>query len=276
MKLFPSVVVLFLINISCTKNKLPYDEIHLSAETDSTHIEIIIEPDSIIFYEIERRCDGRENCEFGPRFNCNSIKDSTQLFYYLQLIKIILSDTFVHPKIWVTHASTNRLVILYKDSILKKFNYYNLQGENDVLRGLGHLIFKAIETGDKHDISYNSKLFDLSPIKYVDSIRISNTELHNPPYDSLKRQPYYIKNEIIRTIKSKDTISNLLNRIPLFNIIQSPNLSVINKTNFIPQYTLDLFTNKLIKYTLYIDEELLTYNHIQWLKVDSIFINYIK
>ena len=277
MKLLLSFVTLILINLSCAKNELPYDEIHLSAMTDSSYIEIIIERDSIIYYEIERRdCDGWGNCEFGTRFSCHSIRDSTQLISYLKTVKIVLSDTFIHPRIQVTHGSTNSLVILCKDSILKKFSYYDIKDESEILRSLGHLICKAIETGDKQDISYSSRLFDLSPIKYVDSIRISNTQLHHPPKDSLKQQQYYIKNEKIKTIKNKDTIANILTRIPLLSIIQSPILEEIDKTNFNPQYVLALFRNNLIKYTLYADEKILSYNHIQWLKVDSTFINYIK
>lgn len=277
MKLILPFVSLILITLSCTRNELRYDEIQLTAITDTSYIEIIIEPDSIIFYEIERRnCDGWGNCEVGPGYRCRSIKDSTQLNAYQMDLKIILSDTFKPNRLWITDASTNHLVILSNDSILKEFRYFDVKDENEILRRLGHLIFKTIEMGVSHDISYNHKLFDLSPIKNVDSIRISNTKLHIPPYDSLKRIAYYIKNHNIRTIKNNDTISKILNEIPKLRIIKSPQLEDTNKMNFYPKYELELFKNGLIKYIMYMDERLLSYNQVQCLEVDSLLINYIK
>ncbi len=276
MKYILLLVSIVLINFECTNNHHSYDEIQLSAITDSTYINVIIEPDSIIFYEIESmNYNGWGNREAGPKFSCHSIITKTQLYSNLKQIKIILSDTFKPKTIRSIDLPPNRIAILNNDSILKEFIYSDVNDENKILRDVGHLILKAIELGHKNKISYSSKLFDLSPIKHVDSIAISNTKLFhrnlNGRYDSI-----YVKHQIIKTVINKDSISNILDRIQYLSIIKSPTLERKDNTDFKEHYVLDLFKNGLIEHSLYTDEKILSYSNIQWLEVDSKFISSIK
>ena len=69
----------------------PYNEVHLSGYTDSTSIDIIIFPDSIIVYEIQLTyIDSYGGYKLGPRSRVYIIKDEMLWGKIERSIKFIL------------------------------------------------------------------------------------------------------------------------------------------------------------------------------------------
>lgn len=276
----PFILLLFLTTCKIETNKpapfiQPYDEVHSSGFTDSTSINIIICPDSIIVYEIQLTyTDHYGGYKLGPRTRVYSIKDEMLWEKIDKSIKLILSKN-IEPKMMViTHTSTNSLKIILDNKILKGFNYYDDPEEIPIFPSLTKTIYNAIIQGNKSHFLHTNRLLDLSNITGIDSIKITHveTKLIFTPYDTFESINTINTYSIIKDTKRIESIQNNILRL---KIIPSTELDIENK-KFQPKFQLNFYKSKLITFQMTSDSCLISYNKLQWLKVDSTFINALK
>ena len=276
----PYILLLFFITYKLeiykpTTSIQPYNEIHLSGFTDSTSIDIIIFPDSIIVYEIQLTyIDGYGDYKLGPRSRVYIIKDEMLWGKIEKSIKFILSKNIEPKRMEYSHTNTNFLKIICDDKVIWGFRYYDEPTEYPVFTTLTKIIYKTIIQGCKSPFIHNNKLFDLSNITAIDSIEITNVEskLICTTFDTFERINTLSTYSII---KDSNRIESIRNNILKLKIITSPELD-IQKEKFQPKFQINFYKSKLRAFQMTSDSILISYNELQWLKVDSTFINALK
>ncbi len=262
---FLNLLIIITCHLSCKRTQLSYDEIQFKGVTDTSFINIIVEPESILCYEIERKnCKRPDICEHGPGFKCFKIKNNTALYLSDPALKFILSDEYVkkEPEQVITHAISNQLKILYKDSIIKEFRYYPAEEKNKLLRFIANVILNIVKESPKNEIQFNDHLFDLSSMAYVDSIKIIK-------FGSDQMS-------LIKTIKNKLEIQSLIERIQKLKIIKSPLLNKEESSCYTVKFKLDFYKHNQITYFQTSDGLILSFGEIQWLELDKQFIDLIN
>ena len=176
------IIILFtLIFTSCKKANKSFDEIHLSTYTDSSYIQLFVTNDSIIILQLERgECDPYMGCDYGPKYYAQTSK-STQIFKLInEHVQNILSDTFELEGIIITHASKSNLSILYKDTLVKRLNYYGSESNSSDIVEIKNKLLKLINDSERINLKISERLIDNSDLVSVDSFRITKLK----PVDS--------------------------------------------------------------------------------------------
>jgi len=268
------IIILFtLIFTSCKKANKSFDEIHLSTYTDSSYIQLFVTNDSIIILQLERgECDTYMGCDYGPKYYAQTSK-SQQIFKLInEHVQTILSDTFELEGIIITHASKSNLSIFYKDTLVKRFNYYGSESNSSDIVEIKNKLLKLINDFDRINLKISERLIDNSDLVSVDSIRI--TKLKPVTNKGFKgKYVNYISNNEIRMITQKGQIDTIIQSIQNLKILDTTDIKAFNK--FIPKYELDFYRNGLICFELETDLVIMPYSWLQVLKVDSFLIKNI-
>ena len=257
----------------CNKQSKSFDEIHLSTYTDSSYIQLFVTNDSIIILQLERgECDSYMGCDYGPKYYAQTSK-SQQIFKLInEHVQTILSDTFELEGIIITHASKSNLSIFYKDTLVKRFNYYGSESNGSDIVEIKNKLLKLINDSDRINLKISERLIDNSDLVSVDSIRI--TKLKPITNEGFKgKYVNYISDYELRMITQKGQIDTIIQSIQNLKILDTTDIKAFNK--FIPKYELDFYRNGLICFELETDLVIMPYSWLQVLKVDSFLIKNI-
>jgi len=268
------IIILFtLIFTSCKKANKLFDEIHLSTYTDSSYIQLFVTNDSIIILQLERgECDAYMGCEYGPKYYAQT-SISKQIFKLInEHVQTILSDTFELEGIIITHASKSNLSIFYKDTLVKRFNYYGSESNSSDIVEIKNKLLKLINDSDRINLKISERLIDNSDLVSVDSIRITKLKLvTNEGFKG--KYVSHISDYELRMITQKGQIDTIIQSIQNLKILDTTDIKAFNK--FIPKYELDFYRNGLICFELETDLVIMPYSWLQVLKVDSFLIKNI-
>ena len=268
------ILAIFISLLSCcNKQSKSFDEIHLSTYTDSSYIQLFVTNDSIIILQLERgECDTYMGCDYGPKYYAQTSK-SQQIFKLInEHVQTILSDTFELEGIIITHASKSNLSIFYKDTLVKRFNYYGSESNSSDIVEIKNKLLKLINDSDRINLKISERLIDNSDLVSVDSIRI--TKLKPITNEGFKgKYVNYISDYELRMITQKGQIDTIIQSIQNLKILDTTDIKAFNK--FIPKYELDFYRNGLICFELETDLVIMPYSWLQVLKVDSFLIKNI-
>ncbi len=268
------ILAIFISLLSCcNKQSKSFDEIHLSTYTDSSYIQLFVTNDSIIILQLERgECDTYMGCDYGPKYYAQTSK-SQQIFKLInEHVQTILSDTFELEGIIITHASKSNLSIFYKDTLVKRFNYYGSESNGSDIVEIKNKLLKLINDSDRINLKISERLIDNSDLVSVDSIRI--TKLKPITNEGFKgKYVNYISDYELRMITQKGQIDTIIQSIQNLKILDTTDIKAFNK--FIPKYELDFYRNGLICFELETDLVIMPYSWLQVLKVDSFLIKNI-
>lgn len=268
------ILAIFISLLSCcNKQSKSFDEIHLSTYTDSSYIQLFVTNDSIIILQLERgECDTYMGCDYGPKYYAQTSK-SQQIFKLInEHVQTILSDTFELEGIIITHASKSNLSIFYKDTLVKRFNYYGSESNGSDIVEIKNKLLKLINDFDRINLKISERLIDNSDLVSVDSIRI--TKLKPVTNKGFKgKYVNYISDYELRMITQKGQIDTIIQSIQNLKILDTTDIKAFNK--FIPKYELDFYRNGLICFELETDLVIMPYSWLQVLKVDSFLIKNI-
>ncbi len=267
--------LLLIIITSCKKSSKSFDEIHISTETDTSYIQLIVSNDSIIVLQLERReCQPFLGCKYGPKYYTELIK-SKQIFKFIyKETQAVLEDTFqLEDFTIVDGGSTSELDFLIQDSLLKKFRYYGSESNGKDIIEIQKKLFNLINKSRRVNFNTNNKLLDVSDLKYVDSIRI--TKLKSVEVDGFNgKRINYIDDYELKKITSIGQIDTLVRTITNQKIIDTTEIMAFDK--FIPKYELSFYRNGLIRFQLETDLRIMPYSWLQVLKIDSVLIKYFN
>lgn len=268
------ILAIFISLLSCcNKQSKSFDEIHLSTYTDSSYIQLFVTNDSIIILQLERgECDTYMGCDYGPKYYAQT-SISKQIFKLInEHVQTILSDTFELEGIIITHASKSNLSIFYKDTLVKRFNYYGSESNSSDIVEIKNKLLKLINDSDRINLKISERLIDNSDLVSVDSIRI--TKLKPVTNKGFKgKYVNYIIDYELRMITQKGHIDTINQSIQNLKILDTTDIKAFNK--FIPKYELDFYRNGLICFELETDLVIMPYSWLQVLKVDSFLIKNI-
>lgn len=267
--------LLLIIITSCKKSNKSFDEIHISTETDSSYIQLIVTNDSIIVLQLERReCKPFLGCKYGPKYYTEIIK-SEQIFKSINIeTQAVLEDTFqLEDFTIVDGGSTSELDFLLQDSLLKKFRYYGSESNGKDIIQIQKKLFNLINKSHRVNFNTNSKLLDVSDLKYVDSIRINKLKSVEVEGFNGKRINY-IDDYELKKITSKGQIDTFVRIIINQKIIDTTEIMAFEK--FIPKYEFNFYRNGLIRFELETDLRIMPYSWLQVLKIDSVLIKYFN
>jgi hypothetical protein len=211
-------------------------------------------------------------CDCGPKYYAQTSK-SQQIFKLInEHVQTILSDTFELEGIIITHASKSNLSIFYKDTLVKRFNYYGSESNSSDIVEIKNKLLKLINDSDRINLKISERLIDNSDLVSVDSIRI--TKLKPVTNKGFKgKYVNYISDYELRMITQKGQIDTIIQSIQNLKILDTTDIKAFNK--FIPKYELDFYRNGLICFELETDLVIMPYSWLQVLKVDSFLIKNI-
>jgi hypothetical protein len=211
-------------------------------------------------------------CDYGPKYYAQTSK-SQQIFKLInEHVQTILSDTFELEGIIITHASKSNLSIFYKDTLVKRFNYYGSESNGSDIVEIKNKLLKLINDSDRINLKISERLIDNSDLVSVDSIRI--TKLKPITNEGFKgKYVNYISDYELRMITQKGQIDTIIQSIQNLKILDTTDIKAFNK--FIPKYELDFYRNGLICFELETDLVIMPYSWLQVLKVDSFLIKNI-
>lgn len=211
-------------------------------------------------------------CDYGPKYYAQTSK-SKQIFKLInEHVQTILSDTFELKGIIITHASKSNLSILYKDTLIKRFNYYGSESNSSDIVEIKNKLLKLINDSERINLKISERLIDNSDLVSVDSFRI--TKLKPVINEGFKgKNVNYISNNEIRMITQKGQIDTIIHSIQNLKILDTTDIKAFTK--FIPKYELDFYRKGLICFELETDLVIMPYSWLQVLTVDSFLIKNI-
>jgi len=267
-------ILFVLVIIGCKKPNNTFDEIQILTYTDSSLINLFISNDSTLIIQYSRgKCENYLGCEYGPRYYAEVARYKNIFPYINKESQIILSDSFQLERMVITHTTKSKIKYLMKDSLIKEYNYYGSEKGCENINKVQKFIFEVISKADRNNIDIKEHLFDVSGLKYVDSIRI--IKLKSVILDgSLGKYTNFIKDYTLVTINNKVRIDSFINCLQNQIILDTTESKLFG--NFIPKYDIDFFKKGLIKFQLKTDLKIIPYFYPQTLKVDSCFVKQIQ
>lgn len=267
-------ILFVLVIFSCKKTNITFDEIQILTYTDSSRINLFISNDSIVIIEYPRgKCENYLGCKYGPKYYAKVARHKNIFPFINKESLIILSDSFQLERMVITHTTKSKIKYLIKDSLIKEYNYYGSEKGCENIIKIQNFIFKAISKVDRNNINIKEHLFDVSDLKYVDSIRI--TKLKSVILNgSLGKYTNFNKDYTLVTINNKTRIDSFINCLSKQIILDTTESKLFG--NFIPKYEIDFYKKGLIRFQLETDLKIIPYFYPQTLKVDSCFVRQIQ
>lgn len=251
-----------------------FDEICLKGSTDSTIIYISVKKDSIIVFESQRtQIESYGAIKIGPRARAYYINDRNLWNSIKGLLEVIIYNRIEPESMIVTHIGRNVLEVINNNKLIKEYFYYDIEGEVINFVDLTRFIYKSVSNGKKQFFEFKSRLSNLSSISGIDSIIVHNLELRKtpPPFN----YDVSIETGIYSSIVDKQMISKVLYNLSALKIVPA---GTTDSLNISTNQKFRLYLYRTGGSTTYIDTNypFLYYNRMQWLVMDSSFIESLK
>ncbi len=63
------IILIVILLSNCRRQSKLFDEIHLTTDTDSSYLQLIVTEDSVLIFQLEQgECDPYMGCEYGPKY----------------------------------------------------------------------------------------------------------------------------------------------------------------------------------------------------------------
>lgn len=264
------IILIVTLLSNCKRQSKLFDEIHLTTDTDSSYLQLIVTEDSVLIFQLEQgECDPYMGCEYGPKYFAQVSKTNDIFRTFEEEAQRILSDTFSLENITITHNTKSSLKFLLKDSLIEDFRYYGSEANGKDIVSIEDKIFNLIRQTAKINISITDRLFDVSNLLDIDSISIN--KLKPQEINLLKgKRTIYITDYRMRMITEKSQVDSIITIIKNQTILDSTSKKIYGK--LIPQYELDFYRNKRIACKMATDLKTMPYTWLQVMKFDSLLL----